>query len=612
MNWKKIARIGLPILFALLLITGLLCHSRLSDAKMPLAKNGVLDLTEWNGKKVFEITGEWEFYWDNLLNIREIREGSQVPMIVEAPDKWNNYEINGAGLPGKGKATYRMHVTGAEPGALYGARIQNLNTVRLYMDNTLIAQNGSLGDKESIAASAYRPQLVEFTPNNDSFDLILQVENNIIGIGGMMDPVLFGTYEQILTFDKLLSNIGIAAITILIVAILFFVIFFVAQHGEKEMLILCGLGILILLRFLMIGDVLLTAIFPETSISAMIRLEFLSVPWTQFLLLYFVYYSYGNLVRRWHVAVLFIYSVSVSLFVLLFSFYTVTSAAALINFILLLLIAFVTMKLTMAAWQEYEGASLLLGALWLILLMVFYQIYFRDRSVGYYLFINLHLEYFMLILAQIAVVAKRYHHAQELEIAHLKGQIRPHFIHNSLTTIISISRTKPDRARELLVDFSSYLRGFYDYESDEMVPFSQELELVSAYVALEQARFGEKLHVEYCIESKDFLLPPLMLQPLVENAFIHGLREKDNGGTVTIYSKRIKNGKIRVGVRDDGIGLIKKGASSRRGVGTENINRRLSKLYRTSLVFLIPDGGGCEVYLEIPHKKGMKYEGLAD
>jgi LytS/YehU family sensor histidine kinase len=216
------------------------------------------------------------------------------------------------------------------------------------------------------------------------------------------------------------------------------------------------------------------------------------------------------------------------------------------------------------------------------------------------------------VLAQVAVVAMRYHRAQSLEIAHLKGQIRPHFIHNALTSIISISRTEPDRARELLVDFSSYLRSFYDFERDELVSFTQELELVSAYVALEQARFGEKLRVEYHIETEDFLLPSLVLQPLVENAFTHGLSEKDNGGTVTVYTRRMKNSRVRVGVRDDGVGFSEKTATTRQGVGIENINRRLSRLYRTSLVYLIPEDGGCEVYFEIYYKEAAEHESLAD
>jgi sensor histidine kinase YesM len=613
MVWKKLARTGLPMLLALLVILGFIYQARLSEAQTPSAKSGVLDLGSWNGKKTLEMTGEWEFYWGSLLTGEEIREGSYSPMHVDAPGYWNDYKINDISLSGKGKATYRIRVRGAEAGTRYGVRIQDMGSVyRLYIDYSLVAQNGSFGDTESAPASAYRPQLAAFTPTKDSFDLILQVVNDTYAMGGMWEPIIFGTYKEVSVFDKMISNADAALTASLIITCLFFLIFFAAQRGEKDMLIFSGTGFLVLLRFLTDGDMTFSAFFPQITIACINRIQFLTLPWIQFMLMYFVYYAYGSLVRRWQVITLLACSVSSSLFILLFPFDTVISAYMVINITLLLVIAVITVQLTRAAWRGCEGASLLLFAVLLIMLLIFYELFLSDRSTGYYLLSNLHFEYIVFVFAQVAVVAMRYRRAQSLEIAHLKGQIRPHFIHNALTSIISISRTEPDRARELLVDFSSYLRSFYDFERDELVSFTQELELVSAYVALEQARFGEKLRVEYHIETEDFLLPSLVLQPLVENAFTHGLSEKDNGGTVTVYTRRMKNSRVRVGVRDDGVGFSEKTATTRRGVGIENINRRLFRLYRTSLVYLIPEDGGCEVYFEIYYKEAAEHESLAD
>ena len=601
---KKLARTGLPVLFVLLAVAALVFHFRLSDAQTLSVQSGVLDLAGWNGENAFELAGEWEFYWDKLLSSQEIRDESISAAFMDAPDYWNGYELNGESLSGKGKATYRIRVTGAKAGARYGVRIQSMATVyRLYIDDALIAQNGSFGDTASAPILGYRPLVAAFTSSGDSFDIILHIENHAYAMGGMYEPVIFGIYEQIESFDRLISIAGASAIAGIIITCVFFLIFFAAQRGEKDMLILSGISILILLRFLTIGDAALTWIFPQLPLSWMVRIEFLSLSWTQFLLLCFVYCAYGNLVQRWQLGMLLCYSIGLSLFILLFPFYIVTSAYMVINLILLFVIAVITAQLMRAAWQGRKGAPLLLGALWLILLLVFYELFSKDRSTGYYLLSNLHFEYAVFVFAHVAVVSMRYRRAQKLEIAHLKGQIRPHFIHNSLTSIISISRTEPDRARELLVDFSSYLRGFYDYEQDEMVSFSQELELVRAYATLEQARFGEKYRLDYRIETEDFLLPPLILQPLVENAFVHGIREKDNGGTVTVYAIRVNNSKVRVGIRDDGAGFCDKPASARRGVGIENINRRLSQLYHTSLVRTVPEGGGCEVYFEIPCKE---------
>jgi hypothetical protein len=158
-----------------------------------LVQNGILDLTEWNGGKTIEIAGEWEFYWDSLLTDEDIKNGNQDPILADAPNKWNYYKIDNIGLPGKGKATYRVHVTGAKAGVQYGVRIQNISTVyRLYMDGVLVVQNGNFWDTESSPASACRPQLATFTPKLNDFDLVLQVSNNAFALGGMWEPIIFG------------------------------------------------------------------------------------------------------------------------------------------------------------------------------------------------------------------------------------------------------------------------------------------------------------------------------------------------------------------------------------------------------------------------------------
>ncbi len=608
MAWKRYARIILPVFFALLIFMGVILCSHLLVANPPTVRNGILNLADWEGDTVFEITGEWEFYWDKLLTEQDFRASNQTaPMLVNAPTIWNNYVLNGEKLPGKGSATYRILVTKATTGTEYGVRIQDVATsYRLYIDDTLIAQNGNFDDNEFAPASAYRPQLVTFTTKSDSFNVMLQVSNNFHGLGGMWHPIIFGTSKQIVTFDRWLSSIVTSASAGLIVSCLIFIIFFIAQRREKDTLILSVLAIIIILRLSIIGDVVFTSMFPNIPIAWLSWIDFLTMPWAQFLLLFFIYSTYGNLVRKWMVTVLFIYTAAVSLFILLFPLDITTSAYMIMNYILLLVMLAVVIQLTRATWLGRQGAAILLAANLLILLFICYKMLVSDYSIVFYLIKSSGFEYMVFIFAQMTVVALRYRQAQRLEVAHLKGQLRPHFIHNALTSIISISRKDPERARELLVDFSSYLRGFYDYDRDELVSIEQEMELVCAYTSLEQARFGDKFHLDCDFEVHNFLLPSLSLQPLVENALVHGLREKDSG-TVTVYTRRMMNGRVRLGVRDDGYGFSPQTAPKRKGVGIENINYRLARLYRTSLVYLTPEGGGCEVYFVIPYKEAEKY-----
>lgn len=197
--------------------------------------------------------------------------------------------------------------------------------------------------------------------------------------------------------------------------------------------------------------------------------------------------------------------------------------------------------------------------------------------------------------------------ALQAELKFLQSQIRPHFIHNALHTIVSISRRDAERARKLLVEFSHYLRNCFDFKDlQETIPIERELSFVRSYVAIEQARFGEKMKVLWDVDEISCALPPLILQPLVENAIIHGLRPKPHGGTVLIYVRE-KSGKILIGVKDDGAGIPKAKLAdllseykSERGVGLYNINQRLRKLYGVSLNIESVEGEGTEIYIEIP------------
>jgi two-component system, LytTR family, sensor kinase len=606
----KASRVLLPILAALAIVIVLSVNCTVSSSAAPHAGSGVLDLSSWSGgaNRAFQLTGQWEFYWDRLLNDTQIKSGKEKFDFVNTFDGWN-YDA-GSGLPAVGKATYRLHVTGAVPGTEYGVYIQNEASVyRLYIDDKLIAGNGSLGDSAEAPMSEYSPQLASFAPDSESFDVILQISNNAYAVGGMWKPVMFGTYQEVSFIYNMISFTGNFFTGGLIVISLFFLIFFTAEKRSKEVLALAGIGAMLVIYLLVRGNMPATYLFTSAPISDFMWIEYLSAMWMVFSLLYFAYTSYIMLVPKWQIIALLVFSAGVSLFVALFPFSTVVSAYMVLNYIWLFIIIVVAVHFARAAYKGLDGAPALFGAVMIIFSILCYGEFVSDSSIAFFFISNGAFEYMLLFFVQCFIIARRYRNTQKMEFALLKDQIHPHFIHNALATIISVSRKDTERSRELLMDFSSYLRGFYDYEGNELIPLDKELEFIKAYVALEQARFGDKLRAEYQIEAADVVIPPLILQPLVENAFVHGLREKEAGGTALVYAVKLKNDKIRIGVRDDGVGMgSAEKASERQGIGIININRRLERLYRTQLVFTIPEGGGCEVYLEIPPSKTRRKE----
>ena len=164
------------------------------------------------------------------------------------------------------------------------------------------------------------------------------------------------------------------------------------------------------------------------------------------------------------------------------------------------------------------------------------------------------------------------------ELTLLRRQIKPHFVFNSLHNIKSLIRKDPDKAVQILEDFSEYLRANLDtLNAEGLVSFEDELDNIQAYLSLALVDGSRDIQVQYDIKERYFRLPPLTVEPLVENAIKHGLAD---GGTVTIATEKIKEGYV-VQVSDDGCGFSAEqiaGSGDGSGVGIENVRTRLNKL----------------------------------
>lgn len=175
--------------------------------------------------------------------------------------------------------------------------------------------------------------------------------------------------------------------------------------------------------------------------------------------------------------------------------------------------------------------------------------------------------------------------ANKAEIKLLQSQINPHFLFNSLNTIISLIRTSPNDARDLIVNLSTYLRYNIDLE-DEMVPLTKELEQVRAYVGIESARFGDKLIFRFSSECdmSNIMIPSLVIQPIVENSIKHGFKNGKCCVEVDLHIKK-ENENIHIEIVDNSGGMDKDTILSimnnqrNGGIGLINVNSRLKLIY---------------------------------
>ncbi|MBQ0072472.1 MAG: histidine kinase [Spirochaetales bacterium] len=185
----------------------------------------------------------------------------------------------------------------------------------------------------------------------------------------------------------------------------------------------------------------------------------------------------------------------------------------------------------------------------------------------------------------------------------LVSQIQPHFLYNVLNTICILCRKDPDAAAETTADFASYLRmNLNSIAVTTPVTFDKELEHVKTYLKLEKRRFGEELQYEFHTECENFFIPVLALQPIVENAVKHGIRDKDSGGTVTITTRQDEKA-YYVTVEDDGTGFDTSKRithDSRSHIGLENSINRVRDLLGGKVDIQSEIGKGTVVTITLP------------
>jgi sensor histidine kinase YesM len=190
--------------------------------------------------------------------------------------------------------------------------------------------------------------------------------------------------------------------------------------------------------------------------------------------------------------------------------------------------------------------------------------------------------------------------SREAELRALRAQIHPHFLFNSLNSINALIAARPEEARQLCVRLADFLRRSLTVGSRERIPLAEELDLAEQLLGIEKVRFGERL--SHAVVADDAAracsVPPLLLQPLVENAVTHGIAQMLEGGQIRIEAER-RGPELRISIRNprDTDAPGRKGT----GIGLQNVKRRLLALHGDAAeVRAIPDGEVFRVELRLP------------
>ena len=190
----------------------------------------------------------------------------------------------------------------------------------------------------------------------------------------------------------------------------------------------------------------------------------------------------------------------------------------------------------------------------------------------------------------------------------MMSQIRSHFIFNILNAISGMCKYDPEKADRTIVHFARFLRSNIDImQNDDLVHFHSALRHLEDYVALEQVRYGDKIQFETDIEEDNFMLPPLVMQPIVENSIKHGLVSKTNGGTIVLRTRK-DNDNIYIIIEDDGIGYDDSLIIGEKSIGIQNIKFRLQHMINGNLKIESVVNRGTKSIISLPRREAERCE----
>jgi hypothetical protein len=580
----------------------------------PKASRGVMDMTRWdlNKDQTIQMDGQWEFYWSKFVNDREFPEETP-DMYIKVPSTWNEYSLDGKSLAGEGYATYRLHVkTGIPAETMLGLRLYPLSSAyRLFINERLVASNGNVSRNALEEVGEYRPQAVFFKAPAQEFDIIIQVSNFQYARGGFWYSMSMGSAEGILALHDKIMGKEIFLLGALLMISLFYLATFIMIRELKYSFYFACLCITMAIALDMMGQYILLRFLPSLSLKSVIFIWYTSTTWVVFFLILFVHElfksKFSGFVMKLYLWICIVdqllYTFTASIFY--------TRYAHISNYIEITGVLCTIIIVGIGIKKGKKDAWLNIISMVIVLISYVHDILYWTNmiqsSFGEIQYIGL----FLFIFLQMVIQAKRirmfYDHKTAAELSFLQAQIKPHFLYNALNTFVAISRYDMDQARELLINFSNYLRRSFDFKDlSQTVSLRNEIELTRAYVEIEKARFEERLEVSF--EGGDDLevkVPILMLQPIVENAVLHGVLPKQEGGHIAVIIK--KEGRLLIlSVKDNGVGMeLRKKRSVLRlefgkGVGLSNIDSRLRKLYGKGLQINSSPGMGTEVKWCIP------------
>ncbi|TBL75756.1 sensor histidine kinase [Paenibacillus thalictri] len=623
MQYRQLVGIGLIFSLSIALFLAVFFQT-IPSGSDPIAQRGVLDLTNRDMRQgVVLLDGEWEFYEGELLEPADFRNGGQEQMsYLNVPGTWKGKTADG-GMNRKGYGTYRLKVLIRNPDDVLGLKVRSIRmSHRLFINGKL--EGGSGVPTAGIEGNkpGNTPYTAFFKPDAREIEIVIQVSNFEFITGGIVGSIQLGSHAAVTKLNGIQLGTDIGTVLMLGMFGAYHLGFYFVGRRERTYF-LSGLYMLfLLLEHLLYGEKILQRALPGLPFEWAYKLldlsEFLSAA---VIILFFRRVDTRLMSSRKLAVVLAPILLYIATVLLLpyrvhitFKYACFVYMAFVVCFIIGRMI-YLYLKSSKASANRKELMLFIGGSFSLMVFLVNGSLYSENivstdlaGKFGVICFVI-----FMNIL--LAVHFSNAHEKTEILSHQLdQAQIKPHFLYNALSSVISFCYTDGVRAAHLLSMLSHYLRYILELDRSQLyVPLYRELELVEAYVEIEKARFGERfdfvLHVDEGLEHRN--IPSLCIQPLVENAVRHGLFEKLSYGIVSLSILRNQDGYMEIIIKDDGIGMtpellhqISKGRGLSGSIGIANIRNRLDLIHGAAWNVSSEVGRGTQVTMRIPLNLG--------
>ncbi|GEM04804.1 histidine kinase [Halolactibacillus miurensis] len=633
------------VFIVILISLGFIYYSVLHQPNIVNEGQLSLEGTDFRNSGMIELNGEWEFFWEEILFPKDF-PSDKTPVFMNVPGSWYT-DIEGNHYQNKGFATYRMVIEDIPNDMFFGLKKSNIrNASAIFINGKKYLEDGRVSTTLSESVPGNNPEMMYFELTSDTVEIIIHVSNHEYIVGGISKPLLFGLQQPLLTHQYQSITFEFAIILVVfIVGIFYTILFFTSKYYrmmEPATLMLALSCLCFGVMASMYSERILTIIFPDLTLTATFRIGHLLNALTVIFVLHTVYRINDKFLSKrltwfltsmFSIFILFVLIFPLEIYLSTLTFYMCFAVAL---FLLIWLRLVVLLFKSRDKNNDLTEHSLLSVAIFSVFLfwvdvllystgitsnmsIAFFNMAVFSISLAalliyrYTLYYKKSEELSNELLETLEVVTEKTNLVKENEIAFLQAQIKPHFLFNALNVISSIILTNQDKAYELVLSLSDYLRAKFDfYNKEKWISIHEEIELIESYVIIEKARFEERLSMFINIpEQVDFMVPPLLIQPLVENAIRHGVNKKKAGGVVSLSINCTGEGHI-LKVKDNGVGMSKEtvalilssNQTASNGIGLMNVQMRMQQLFGYGMEIQSEVGKGTTIIIHIPNQKG--------